>query len=336
MQECEVNTVAVFLIGPFVDKGDGVTPETGITLAGADSAEVMKHNGTTFVDIAAGGGNQATLTHKEQGMYTISVPAAVISDEGRMTIFISDESVCLPVWKDVMVLSQAAWASKYDARDTGSMAVDLTAGAVDDIWDEVITGAAHNDATSAGRRLRTAGHDEEIMRESTCQAGEDSSHVKLDNSASSTNNFYDHSWILLKTGTGAGQIRLLDDYVGSSKVGEVHPDWQTSPDGTSTFIIFARAVTMTHDIEAEGLASINAEVSDVLKTDTISELSQGVPAATPTFETALMLVYMALRNKLTTTSTELGIYNDSGTKIAKKVLSDDGTTYTEDEAVSGA
>lgn len=83
-------------------------------------------------------------------------------------------------------------------------------------------------------------------------------------------------------------------------------------------------------------AEVNAEVVDALGTDTISELSQAAPTATPTIKTALMLLYMIARNKLTTTSTELGVYNDAGTKITKKALSDDGTTYTEGEMASGA
>ena len=83
-------------------------------------------------------------------------------------------------------------------------------------------------------------------------------------------------------------------------------------------------------------ATVNTEMVDVLRTDTMTELSQAAPSATPTMEEAIMLLYMAVRNKLTVTSTEKGFHNDSGTKIAKKTLSDDGTTYTEDEAVSGA
>ena len=47
-------------------------------------------------------------------------------------------------------------------------------------------------------------------------------------------------------------------------------------------------------------------------------------------------LYMRLRNKLTVTSSELAIYNDAGTKIAKKTVSDDGSTYTEAEMISGA
>ncbi len=259
----------------------------------------------------------------------------------NLTIICSDAAG--DEWCDLSVNIQtsAQTLDEMDAKiDTLQTQVDTTgvallAGAVDDIWDEVITGAAHNDATSAGRRLRTAGHDETIARDNTCQAGEDASHVKLDTGASGTNNFYDHMWIYLVAGTGVGQVRLLDSYVGGTFVAEVHPDWLTNPDATSDYTIHAIAPTNTHDIEAEGLASINAEMVDVLKTDALAEVAQGVPSATPTFEKALMLMYMALRNQLLTTASELSIYNDAGTKIAKKALSDDGTTYTEDEMISG-
>jgi len=82
--------------------------------------------------------------------------------------------------------------------------------------------------------------------------------------------------------------------------------------------------------------SVNTEVADVIRTDALAELAQGVPPATPTMAEAMMLLYMAVRNQITVTSTEKAFYNDAGTKVSKKVLSDDGTTYTEAEAVSGA
>lgn len=73
----------------------------------------------------------------------------------------------------------------------------------------------------------------------------------------------------------------------------------------------------------------------ILTGPTLAELAQAVPPATPTFEEAVMFLYMALRNKLTVTSTEKSVFNDAGTKIAKATLSDDGTTFTKDEFVSG-
>lgn len=83
-------------------------------------------------------------------------------------------------------------------------------------------------------------------------------------------------------------------------------------------------------------AQVNAEVVDALTVDTIAELLQAVPAATPTIATALMLLYMIVRNKLTATNNLLGIYNDAGTRVVKKALDDDGVTYTETKAESGA
>ena len=45
-----------------------------------------------------------------------------------------------------------------------------------------------------------------------------------------------------------------------------------------------------------------------------------------------MLMYMALRNQLivqTSGTPALEVYNNAGTKIVSKLLSDDGTDYTE-------
>ena len=83
-------------------------------------------------------------------------------------------------------------------------------------------------------------------------------------------------------------------------------------------------------------ADVNTEVVDALETDTLVELSQGAPSATPSIKDALMLSYMALRNKRTTTSSEDAIYNDAGTKIAKRTLTDDGSTLDQSELISGA
>jgi len=48
-----------------------------------------------------------------------------------------------------------------------------------------------------------------------------------------------------------------------------------------------------------------------------------------------MLLYMALRNKLDTDSSNLEVHNDTGTVIAKKALSDAGGTFSEAKMVTG-
>jgi len=81
-------------------------------------------------------------------------------------------------------------------------------------------------------------------------------------------------------------------------------------------------------------AQVNTEVSDVVKTDTIAEMALA-PPATPTFEEAVMYLYMAIRNKIDVTATLKEFHNDAGTVVWKKTLSDDATTYTEAKGVSG-
>jgi len=82
-------------------------------------------------------------------------------------------------------------------------------------------------------------------------------------------------------------------------------------------------------------AQVNTEVSDVVKIDTISEMAQQAPPAAPTFEEAVMYLYMTLRNKLDVSTTTKSFHNDAGTLIWKKALTDNGTTYSEAEGITG-
>lgn len=96
------------------------------------------------------------------------------------------------------------------------------------------------------------------------------------------------------------------------------------------------STTIVNNLGASATAQINAEVVDVVNVDTISELAQAAPAATPTMRQALMLPYMALRNKVTVDSSAKKFFNDAGTNVITKSLSDDATTYTEAEAGAGS
>ncbi len=68
---------------------------------------------------------------------------------------------------------------------------------------------------------------------------------------------------------------------------------------------------------------------------TLAELAQAQPSATPTLRNALMLLYMAIRNLTTTSSTLLEINNNAGTVIAKSTLADVGADFTKAKFVSG-
>jgi hypothetical protein len=108
------------------------------------------------------------------------------------------------------------------------------------VWDEVLTGATHNIASSAGRRLRQLAS--VIVRAGTAQGpGTGNNQIQLDAGASATNGEYDPNVIFIETGTGAGQARLILQYNGSTKVATVDRDWRINPDNTSEFVILADA-----------------------------------------------------------------------------------------------
>jgi len=84
---------------------------------------------------------------------------------------------------------------------------------------------------------------------------------------------------------------------------------------------------------AEVLTQINAALDAA-----INELSQTAPAASPSLRNAVMLLYMALRNKLdvdTSGADELQIHNNANVVIAKKAITDAAGDYSEAQMVSG-
>ncbi len=154
----------------------------------------------------------------------------------------------------------------YFPSDTlGTYRVDVIASVdeiVDGVWDEVLTGATHNVASSAGRRLRQLAS--VIVRAGTAQGpGTGNNQIQLDAGASATNGDYDPGLIFIETGTGAGQARLILQYNGTTKVATVDRDWRVNPDNTSEFVILADAGRQSVN---EGLAQAGSSTTITLNT----------------------------------------------------------------------
>ena len=69
-----------------------------------------------------------------------------------------------------------------------------------------------------------------------CQAGAAGT-VTLDTNASAVDNAYQGYTIVLASGTGAGQTRYINSYVGSTKVATISPNWATNPAVTTMYRI---------------------------------------------------------------------------------------------------
>jgi len=98
--------------------------------------------------------------------------------------------------------------------------------------------------------------------------------------------------------------------------------------GTDNAALAATAVTAS---------DVNAEMVDVMTADQTTEMGVGAPPVAPTMEQMIAYLYFRMRNKTTTTSTLDTMYADNGsTAIMKASISDNGTTFTKDEYISGA
>lgn len=76
-----------------------------------------------------------------------------------------------------------------------------------------------------------------VIRASTCQAtGNDTTHVKLDASASATNDAYNGETIVFTGGTGATQTATISDYDGTTKIAVISTV-ATPADGMTTYAI---------------------------------------------------------------------------------------------------
>ena len=92
-------------------------------------------------------------------------------------------------------------------------------------------------STLTGHTPQTADVGKLFVRSNTTQSGSTSMTIKLDASASATNNLYRGLVVLLTGGTGAGQARTITGYNGTTKIANVDRAWITTPDNTSTFAL---------------------------------------------------------------------------------------------------
>ena len=124
----------------------------------------------------------------------------------------------------------------------------------DAIWDEILTGATHNIANSAGRRVREIGAF--AIHSGTAQAGTSSS-ITLAATANGGDGVYNRNLIVLTDNTGKGQTRTIVDYNDTTKVIVIDRDWRITPDNTTEYQIVPddTPLTVDHGVAQGGTAT---------------------------------------------------------------------------------
>jgi len=217
----------------YLDNLNGHTPQTG------DSFAIVNH-GTygnaaleTLVDDV-----ETILTH---GTYGNSALQVLLAD--RPTVAQLNARTLLAAnyfdfTTDSVVVGTNNDKTGYALSNVGADLILKTAtfalAIADAIWDEVLTGATHNIATSAGRRLRELGAN--FITSGTAQAGAAYS-ITLDAGDAAADHIYNRNLLVIMEGTGAGQTRTIVDFANATKIAVVDRDWWIQPDATSVYTI---------------------------------------------------------------------------------------------------
>lgn len=229
-------------IGPFVDNIDGFTAKTALTLTQPD-IRLKKNSGNWAQKNAA-----QTLPHEENGWYELTLDDTDTNTLGILLVSVQ-ESGALPVQHEFQILPANIYNAMIDNTDiinsrvqeminnvitSGSVATSAVTEIVNGVWDELLTGATHNIATSAGRRLRT--QTDSTLDDGTAQSGTANS-ITLATSASTTVGIYVGCLITISAGTGAGQSRYIVGYT-AGRVASVARSWTVAPNNTSVYSVY--------------------------------------------------------------------------------------------------
>lgn len=251
MEYLKVSTAITIKLGPFLDETNGKTAETALAISQADIR--ISKNGGAFAQT----NNAAGATHDENGWYGVPLNTTDTATLGRLKIAIH-ESGALPCFAEFMVVTANVYDSlcSTDLLDVNTKTATATAldlilkdstfalAIADAIWDEILTGATHNIATSAGRRVKEIGAF--AIESGTAQAGTSNS-ITLAASASSTDGLFNRNLIVLIDNTGKGQTRTIVDYSGADKKAIVDRDWRVTPDNTTDYQIVPDDTPLTVD-----------------------------------------------------------------------------------------
>ena len=332
------STAADVVIGPFVDDTDGKTPETGLSISQAD-CQLSKNGG------AVAQKNDATsASHLGGGHYKVPLNATDTGTLGRLRLYVN-ETGALPVWLDFMVVP----ANVYDSLIGGSDALQVDVSQ----WNN-----------SAAATPATAGYPVVTHKvgtgtgEMNLSGGRTPADVTHWNGAPvATPATAGYPVVTQKVGTGTGELSISSgvvsadatrisgdsvaadnaekffDGTGYAGTNNVIPTvgTVTGAVGSVTGNVGGNVTGSVGSLAAQAKADVNAEVVDVLATDTFAEPGS-VPAATSSLKDKIGWLFMLARNKRVTSATTDAVRNDADSAdVGTAALSDNGTSFSRGE-----
>ena len=160
--------------------------------------------------------------------------------------------------------------------------------------------------------------------------------ITLAASASATNDLYNGSTVYISSGTGAGQVRLITDYDGGTKVATVSPEWATNPAAGSIYRVLpiGRSVvdSFTTGAIIPGSFAAGSIDANALAADASTEIVTALWASTAWDATGTLAFGTAFGHVWAVTSGNVARTGD----VYVYDLPDDGTTAITETVASGS
>jgi len=332
MRYLRTNTDTRITIGPFLDKTDGITPEVAITVTSEKLTFVVDTAGvpTLILDTAptasAGANDMIHITGDDSGYYDLELAAANVNYLGRAMLSLNDVATHLPVFHEFMILP----AVIYDAMILGTDLFNVNvAQLLETAW---LTPAV---AGTPDVNVKTeTDHDLTTTQKASVTAAVPTV-VQI------------QSGLATPTNITAGTITTVTNLTNAPTVGDFNATMKTSLNAATPASVVGAVGSVTGNVggnvtgsvgslATQAKADVNAEVLDVLNVDTFAEPGQEAPAATNTLVKKIGYLFKLLRNKITTTSTQINVFADDAITVDQKsTISDDATTFTRGEFGSG-
>ncbi len=189
-------STAINVLVYLVDSADHLSPALGLT----PTIYLSKDN-TLFSTITP------SITEKGYGWYQLALTTTHTNTLGTLIIH--------------------ATGSQTDPCDKEyRVDIDNFNSVVNSTWDEVLTAASHNIVNSAARKLRQLSSN--IIYDGVITSASNN-RIAFDGGASTGDGAYDPALIVITTGSGIGQTRLILEYFGNTKTAVIDRDFKIIP-----------------------------------------------------------------------------------------------------------
>ena len=288
-------TVYFTLASPSGTSSDRYVTTAPGTLFAAGDVKISK-DGAAFANAT----NTPTQIAGSNPLYALALTASEMQAEDVVVQIVDQNG---PAFRDAVIHVRSKIQTgqiKADASNLTNTSAMLLTGVGTGSGLEAVAGATGFDIKGAVSSL--------TLRSGTAQAG-GASTITLDASANASDNYYRAGIVLVYSGTGAGQSRVIISYVGSTKVATVNRSWVTNPDSTSKFVVIPG--------EDPWRISPGAELS-------------AFPTFASNYADLLQWLFQRIAYKHDQSATLFQTYKaDSSTVLASGAVSDDGATFTQ-------